>query len=217
MTKAIDKLISGYIRFRDHYSNPSQSLYKNLVEQGQKPIALIIGCCDSRVDPAIIMDCDPGDLFVVRNVANLVPPCEEDRHYHGTSAALEFGICVLNIPHIVILGHSHCGGIRSLTTENSHAHKELVFVSRWMDLVDLPSNHEMKQYFHLTPQQKEELYGKQSLISSLKNLQTFPWIQEKIERGDLELHAWYFNLTTGNIDEFDSETKEFQELSKRIS
>lgn len=219
MVTDIDKLISGYIRFRDHYSH-SQPLYKSLAEQGQKPIALIIGCCDSRVDPAIIMDCDPGDLFVVRNVANLVPPYEEDRHYHGTSAALEFGICVLNIPHIIILGHSQCGGIRSLITENTentedtHNHKELTFISKWMDLVNFPPDHDMKQYLHLTPQEKEEIYSKQSIMGSLKNIQTFPWIQEKIKQGALELHAWYFNLATGIIDQFDFETNQFKELIK---
>jgi len=206
-----DKLISGYARFRHHYLNQNPSFYKNLVLNGQSPIALIIGCCDSRVDPAIVMDCDPGDLFVVRNVANLVPPYEQDGHYHGTSAALEFGICVLNIPNIILLGHSQCGGIRSLLLD--HANTKLSFVSKWMDLVHFPSNNNIKPQPHLPIEQTEAFYGKQSLIRSLDNLRTFPWIQERILANTLELHAWYFHLTTCTIDQFDPKTQAFKALT----
>lgn len=210
MPKSIEKLIAGYSRFRKNYLGPSQALFKTLVENGQNPIALIIGCCDSRVDPALILDCNPGDLFVIRNVANLVPPHENDRHYHGTSAALEFGICTLNIPNIILLGHSHCGGIRSLLQDQPN--QEGTFITKWMNLVDVPSAKKMEDYAHFTGFQKEELYGKNALMGSYKNLLTFPWIQERKQKRTLDIHAWYFKLETGTIDQYDPDSHEFHPL-----
>lgn len=210
MIAKINKLFAGYTRFRQHYLKPSQTLFKTLVEQGQNPLALIIGCCDSRVDPAIVLDCDPGDLFVVRNVANLVPPHEDDQHYHGTSAALEFGVCTLNIPNIIIMGHSQCGGIRSLF-ENKPEQKG-IFISKWMQLVKIPDPSQMKDLPLLTQPQKEELYGKESLINSLNNLKSFPWIQERLSKGSLNLHAWYFKLETGIIEHYDPQTHKFKPI-----
>lgn len=112
MPKEIDRLVRGYQAFRSHYFNRDNPIFEKLVYHGQHPKALMIACSDSRVDPAIIMNAQPGDLFIIRNVANLVPPYEDDDTYHGTSAALEFGVCILNIRHIVIFGHTQCGGIR---------------------------------------------------------------------------------------------------------
>src|SRR5688572_23579543 len=104
MLSEIDYLIEGYKKFRQEYFEDNQALYESLAKKGQKPRYIVVACSDSRVDPAILMNCQPGDLFVIRNVANLVPPCEFDSHYHGTSAALEFGICNLKIQHVIILG-----------------------------------------------------------------------------------------------------------------
>jgi carbonic anhydrase len=212
--KNIKKLLSGYSRFyKNHLQRSgSDSHYQKLLKQDQKPIAIVIGCCDSRVDPAIILDCDPGDLFVIRNVANLVPPYENDRHYHGTSAALEFGVCSLNIPNIIILGHSGCGGIRSLLDKGG-PNKKTTFISKWMRLVKIPSSKQMESYQHLTHRHKEELYGKKSLTGSLKNLMTFPWIKQRIETNKLRLYGWYFNLSTGSLEEYNPMTKEFNALT----
>ncbi len=216
--KGMDKLLSGYSRFHQHLLHQevgADSYYQKLLKQDQKPIAIIIGCCDSRVDPAIILDCDPGDLFVIRNVANLVPPYENDRHYHGTSAALEFGVCSLNIPNIIVLGHSECGGIRSLLEEKPN--KKRTFISKWMSLVKIPTATQMKKYSPLTFKQKEELYNKKSLMGSLKNLMTFPWIKERIESDTLRLHVWYFNLLSGNLEKYDSSTKEFRNILAQVA
>ena len=111
MPKEVQSLIEGYRSFRQQYLENNKSRYDQLVHQGQRPKMLVIACSDSRVDPAVLTQAEPGDLFVIRNVANLVPPYEADTtYYHGTSAALEFGICGLGIRHIVICGHSQCGG-----------------------------------------------------------------------------------------------------------
>lgn len=214
--KDMDKLLAGYSRFHQHHLQLSgaDTHYQKLLKQDQNPIAITVGCCDSRVDPAIILDCDPGDLFVIRNVANLIPPYENDHHYHGTSAALEFGVCTLNIPNIIVLGHSECGGIRSLLAEKPS--KKGSFIAKWMRLVKIPSAIQMKSYYHLSDKQKEELYGKKSLMGSLKNLMTFPWIKEKVEANKLRLHAWYFNLSTGNLEEYDPKTKQFKALLEKL-
>ena len=197
MTIAIENLIEGYSRFRKHFYSKGNVLYKNLSEQGQNPSVLIIACCDSRVDPTISR-CTPGELFVIRNVANLVPPYEEDDHYHGTSAALEFGVCVLNIPDIIILGHSQCGGIQALLERNT-AHP-YSFVDKWMELAIC------------SEQDKPELCERESLVGSLNNLMTFPWIRDRVKTKKLNLHGWYFNLSHGTIDRFDRESKRFLPL-----
>jgi len=123
MDKEIAALIEGYQKFRAHYFGTKKTTFAELVRQGQRPKALIVACSDSRVDPALMLDCAPGDVFVIRNVANLVPPYEDDqRFYHGTSAALEFGVHVLEIPHVIVLGHTLCGGIQALLDHTFEAY-----------------------------------------------------------------------------------------------
>ena len=112
--KSLDELVAGFHRFQQRYFQSERKLYEKLMLQGQAPKVMVVACCDSRVDPAIVTDCDPGDLFVVRNVANLVPPCEEGGGYHGTSAALEFAVRCLRVEHVIVMGHTRCGGIRAL-------------------------------------------------------------------------------------------------------
>lgn len=110
MPKSLKELVKGYQSFREKYAEGDNDFMKNLSEKGQSPETIVVACCDSRVDPALLLQCDPGDLFIVRNVANIVPPYEQDALHHGTSAALEFGICYLKAKNLVILGHSQCGG-----------------------------------------------------------------------------------------------------------
>jgi carbonic anhydrase len=204
----LENLLSGYTRFRDKFFASDNILFKNL-SLGQNPSALIVSCCDSRVDPAIILDCDPGELFVVRNVANLVPPYENDHHYHGTSAALEFGVCHLHVPHIILLGHSQCGGIKSLVerkTQNPDS-----FIDKWMELARCSIIDELKQCCS-SPKSTEQC-EKESLIGSLGNLKTFPWIKTKVDANELILHAWYFDLIEGNLEIYDETTQQFLPFS----
>jgi carbonic anhydrase len=128
------QLIEGFARFREMHYATNDALFRELVEQGQAPKIMVVACCDARVDPALILDCAPGDLFVIRNVANLVPPAENQGHYHGTSAALEFGVRKLKVEHLIVLGHAHCGGIRALLEGDMQ--KEDVFISEWMGIAD---------------------------------------------------------------------------------
>lgn len=186
-------LIEGFGRFREHHFE--SDLFRRLSRQGQKPKVLVLGCCDSRVDPAIILDCDPGDLFVIRNVANLVPPFENAGHYHGTSAALEFGVCNLGIEHIIVLGHAQCGGIRALMEGSSgDGHS---FIKSWMKLAESAKERALSKSNEGTDAAKE--CEKEAILASLSNLMTFPWIKSRVEDRTLELHGWYFDIEEGKL------------------
>src|ERR1700733_1757799 len=134
MEHTFKKIIEGYQQFRKKYALGDKAIMESLSDQGQQPKMMVVACCDSRVDPALILQCDPGDLFVVRNVANIVPPYEKDEAHHGTSAALEFGIRSLGIQHLVLLGHSQCGGIEALL-DHSRGIKDNDFISSWVSLI----------------------------------------------------------------------------------
>lgn len=187
MEKSYNKLLDGYKAFRSKYAEHEDSILKVLSRDGQKPEVLVVACCDSRVDPALIMQCHPGDLFVIRNVANIVPPYECDKTHHGTSTALEFGICYLNIKHIILLGHSHCGGIASLFRKESLPQDD--FISSWVSLIK-PGN-----ISRLTVDECAKL----GLEKSYFNCLTFPWIKEKVENHQLKIHMWYFDIEKGEI------------------
>ncbi|MFM2396759.1 MAG: hypothetical protein RLZZ144_9, partial [Pseudomonadota bacterium] len=111
MSDAPQQLVEGFLRFREQHFAHKDSLYQQLVQHGQTPKTLVVACCDSRVDPALVLDCAPGDLFVIRNVANLVPPSEDRAGHHGTTAAIQYGVVNLGVEHIIVLGHAHCAGI----------------------------------------------------------------------------------------------------------
>lgn len=199
MKKSLSKIINGYLQFRNQYAIGDQSVMRLLAYEGQKPEIMIIACCDSRVDPSLIFQCDPGELFVVRNVANIVPPYECDEKHHGTSAALEFGICHLHVKHLIILGHSQCGGIQTLF------HKETVkkndFISNWVSIID----HEDKA-------SSVDTLAKNALSYSYENCLTFPWIKERLDHKTLEIHRWFFDIKTGLIFVYSEKKKAFENL-----
>ncbi len=210
MSEDLDYIIAGYKKFRHKYFEGSNDLYEDL-KKGQNPKVLVVACSDSRVDPAIILNCKPGDLFVVRNVANLVPPYENDSGHHGTSAALEFGILGLGIKNIIVLGHSSCGGISALVS-NPHSLKEQNFISRWMEIATPALDKTIKNYPEANHDEKVGKCAKFALINSLNNLLTFPWIKQRVEAKQLSLHSWYFNIDSGIIEELSEQTQEFAEL-----
>ena len=190
---SLAQLLEGYGRFRrDHFDS---ALFKKLQSEGQMPKFLVLGCCDSRVDPAIILDCSPGDLFVIRNVANLVPPFENAGHYHGTSAALEFGVCNLGVEHVIVLGHSQCGGIRALIDGSSSGSSS--FIGSWMKIAEKARNEVIGRNLEDRSLQKE--CEMQAILGSLENLLTFPWVKSRVESGHLQLHGWYFDIENGTL------------------
>lgn len=189
-------LIAGFGRFREAHFESDR--YRRLSEQGQTPKVLVLGCCDSRVDPAIILDCAPGDLFVIRNVANLVPPYENAGHYHGTSAALEFGVCNLGVEHVIVLGHAQCGGIRALI-EGGAPGEEHSFIGRWMKLANPAREAVFSTQPDAKPGQLARECEKQAILASLENLLTFPWVKSRVEAGTMLLHGWYFDIESGML------------------
>lgn len=204
----IQQLLEGSEQFRQIYFGNDRTLFDSLVAQGQKPKIMIIACSDSRVDPAVIFNCQPGQLFVVRNIANLIPPCETNDSHHGTSAALEFGVRYLDIEHIIIIGHTQCGGIGALLEHgyNSDAQGKS-FIMRWMDLARDAYDHVMAEHKNESFEKKIYICTQHALKISLQNLKTFPWIDQRVKDGKLMLHAWYFDLETGAIARYNKENK----------
>ena len=201
------RLTDGYRTFLDGRFNDERARYQALAERGQKPEIMVIGCCDSRVAPEVIFDAGPGELFVVRNVANLVPPFEDDKEtYHGTSAALEFAVQSLRVKHIVVLGHAHCGGI-SAVAKGADALSPGDFIGKWMTqitpVVDKlgPPGADFGKYL-----MRMELAV---VEHSLNNLMTFPCVRILVERGHLQLHGAYFGVATGLLMIRDPATGEF--------
>lgn len=200
MKEFYEDILRGYQQFREKYTTGDNSIMKFLADYGQNPQVMVIACCDSRVDPALILQCDPGELFVVRNVANIVPPYEKDAMHHGTSAALEFGVCYLNVKHLIILGHSQCGGINALLNESSLHQND--FISNWVSLIKSPHSSHPDQ----------EACAKEALIQSKSHCMTFPWIKKDILENKLKIHLWYFDIKSGQIYAYDETKKIFLSL-----
>ena len=206
MSPEIKKLIEGNKLFRKNFNT---ALFNELVEQGQKPKIMIIACSDSRVDPTRVFNCQPGDLFVIRSVANLVPPCEDNTAYHGTSAALEFGINFLEVEHIIIFGHTKCGGIQALFENISNVwnNKKYNFIAKWMDIARPAYDKVISEHGNASFEEKVVLCEQYALINSLHNLHSFPWVQERINQGTLSIYAWYLDLATGVVRMYDQENQ----------
>ncbi|NNM60463.1 MAG: carbonic anhydrase [Legionellales bacterium] len=202
MERSFKKILAGYQSFREKYALGDQSIMQFLHSYGQQPQIMVVACCDSRVDPALILQCDPGDLFVVRNVANIIPPYEKDDAHHGTSAALEFGIRFLNIDHLILLGHSQCGGIQSLLNEDSIKNND--FITNWVSVI---KSHEECSY-------NTDDYAKAALQQSYQNCLSFPWISQKVNDKKLIIHLWFFDIQSGQIFTYSELKKQYIPLTE---
>jgi len=202
-------LLDGYWRFRNERHAPDKGRYQQLAAIGQSPTAMVIGCCDSRVDISAIFDAEPGDIFIMRNVANLVPPFERDGKFHGTSAAVEYAATVLNVPNLIVLGHSQCGGIAAYRVSDKEK-DDPSFIGRWLTLLkglDVKKS-EIKAFGEETA---FELAG---VRQSLANLRTFDALQEREAAGLLNLHGLHFDIGSGTVLALDEETDTFAPLPK---
>lgn len=187
-----DALLSGYRRFREDHWPTARAEYEALAAKGQKPHTLVVACSDSRADPALIFDTAPGQLFVVRNVANLVPPYEPDGHLHGVSAALEFGVKVLNVSRIMVMGHAHCGGVNAMLHGAPADCQD--FVAPWVQQ-GVPLVRRIAET--CSPEEVEQLAEEAVVRLSLQNLRTFPWIAEREAAGTLALSGVHFGIADG--------------------
>lgn len=208
----ITKLTAGFKDFRDDGFQENRATYESLVDQGQKPKVALVACSDSRVDPSTVLQADPGDLFIVRNVANLVPPDEPDGQYHGTSAALEYAVQHLEVGHLIVLGHAHCGGIRSMFEEPDEGSDGNRFVLPWMNLVRSAYLRIQGTMPHATDDQKARACEQSAVLVSLENLMTFPSIQQRVGNGKLRLHGWYIDIRSCTLHVYDSSRQRFEPI-----
>ena len=192
-----DRLVEGYRQFADGRLRHEQDRYRELAEAGQSPEVLVIGCCDSRVSPEVIFDARPGELFVVLNVANIVPPYEPDGHAHGVSAALEFGVAALKVKHIVVLGHARCGGVKAFA-EKAEPLSPGDFIGNWMRLM-APAAEKAGPQDQLSWADYITRLEQANVANSLDNLKTFPRLRELIASGEVAIHGAYFGVATGEL------------------
>ena len=204
----ISHLFEGIKQFRKRFYEKNNDLMRRLVDLGQAPPALVISCSDSRVDPTLLSDADPGQLFVVRNVANLVPPYDPERYFDGAGAAIEYAVCHLKVDHIIVLGHAHCGGIKAMLGAAGGEWPDRDFIGNWVSMamdasrLYLTETDDEGLPLQVSLQRLREnahLVERASISGSLKNLLTYPWVRERVEAGTLVLHGWWFDLDTGDL------------------
>lgn len=209
MSSFPEKLADRYKRFKIRNFVPNADLYEELATHGQEPDTMIISCCDSRVDPETIFNAMPGELFVMRNIANLVPPFETGGRFHGVSAAIEFAVLNLRIKHLVILGHSSCGGIKAALDQSAAIQTEAQFISRWMSMLDDARLAMLASHQTDTKEGKQDALEKESIKQSIRNLRSFPFVSEVEEKGRLALHGAHFNIKTGTLSVLNHSTGTF--------
>ena len=206
MSQFPEHLTDRFRRFKFRHFAPNQDQYEKLAAEGQTPDVMIVSCCDSRVDPETIFSAMPGELFVVRNVANLVPPFETQGKYHGVSAALEFAALNLRVKHIVVMGHSGCGGVRACLDHEALRQTEAAFVTNWMSMLDGARERVLAANPAATPAELRRALEREGIKTSLDNLRTFPCIQALEAKGRIKLHGTYFDIAEGSLSVLDPDT-----------
>ncbi len=206
----VSELVEGYHRFLDGRYTEEAELYRELAEIGQSPKTMVIACCDSRVDPSAIFSAGPGRLFIVRNVANLVPPFEPDGDYHGTSAALEFAVKGLQVENILVMGHGRCGGIRAFLDGHYQGTSGYDFIDSWMSLLNPAKDDALQECAGETIEVQQRAMELASIRHSIENLMSFPFIQERVAEGKLRLRGAFFDISEGQLMALDPETGEFE-------
>lgn len=208
---AILRLLEGFRKFQENYFHGQDSIYR---QPGQAPKTLVIACSDSRVDPAILTGAEPGEIFVVRNVANLVPPFETTGQYHGVSSAIEFAVTGLKVQNLIVLGHRQCGGIQALMQSEPTEKKS--FITKWVSIASEAKQKVLKKYSETSFEEQCRHCEMESIGISIKNLATFPFIQEAVGAGKLTILGLYFDLESGEILELDQSSGVFEivDLSK---
>ena len=200
-----DRLLRGYASFRYGRFQTENQRYRALAETGQDPGVLVIACCDSRAAPELIFDASPGEIFVVRNVANLVPPYAPDGEYHGTSAALEFAVMGLRVRDIVVMGHGRCGGIKAALADASQPLSPGDFIGKWISLLEKPVA-ECMCAGDTDPGARQQRLEHLSIVHSLANLRTFPCINALVGADRIRQHGAWFDIALGELHVYDEET-----------
>lgn len=204
-----DYLVRRYHGWKATTYEQNKGWYLQLAEDGQHPRCMVVSCCDSRVHVTSIFGADQGEFFIHRNIANLIPPYSVDGHHHGTSAAVEYAVMTLKVSHLIVLGHSSCGGVQGcydMCCGNApELEKQSSFVGRWMDI--------LRPRFDALPDGSDEdrlrQLEKDSVVVSLENLMSFPVVKQAVEAGRLALHGLWMDIGLGGLQSFDSKTRTF--------
>ena len=208
MTQFPERLLSGYGRFMDGSYRAERDRYLELADRGQKPETLIISCCDSRAAPETIFNCGPGELFVIRNVANLVPAYAEGGDPFSTAAAMEFSILALKIKDIVVMGHGRCGGISAALDTGMEPLSPDNFVGRWIEPL-APLSEQVRNKEDLSAAERQTALERVSIYNSIRNLRSYPYIKALEEKGDVTLHGAWFDISSGELWVMDTATGDF--------
>ncbi|GHD74747.1 carbonic anhydrase [Vogesella fluminis] len=200
-----DPLLEGFRRFQQQYFSPENDLFAAL-RHGQRPVTLVIACCDSRVHPPALMGSQPGEMFVIRNVANLVPPHSPDNQHASVAAALEFAVLSLQVARIIVMGHAGCGGIRALMLRSTPQDSAL---THWLNIA-APAR-ELVYRHHAAEDEASRLRRceQAGILVSLNNLLTYPWLADKVKAGEVTLDGWYFDLNDGTLWGLDAPSNQF--------
>ena len=209
----LKNLIKGNADFKKYNFPRLEKELQELVEHGQHPEVMFIGCCDSRVTPDLMLNTRPGDMFILRNVGNFVPPFKHDEDFHGSAAAIEFAIAVLKVKHIIVCGHSHCGACKSLYEEIPDT-ESLVHVKTWLKLGMKAKERTLKNKKFNTEEEMYRATERNSIRHQLDNLLTYPDVEKLLKSGDLQIHGWYYDIATGGIDYYQKDEDIFRPLSE---
>jgi carbonic anhydrase len=212
LTHFPDQLADRFRRFKFRHFAPNQDRYEELAERGQSPDVMVVSCCDSRVDPETVFSAMPGELFVMRNVANLVPPYETSGKYHGVSAALEYAALNLRVHHIVVMGHSGCGGVRACLEKDTARQTPAQFIENWMSMLDEKRREVLAKHAADAPGLQRGALERAAVRTSIENLRTFPCIRTLEGKGRLALHGTYFDIASGSLSVLNQATGEFMPL-----
>ena len=207
--KDIAEFIAGFKRFQERYFSEDRDLFERL-GQGQSPKTMIVACADSRVDPALLTGAVPGDVFVVRNVANLVPPYERAGSFASVPAALEFAVLSLGVEHIIVLGHAQCGGIHALM---SGAGTSGEFIGKWVGIAQRARERVLAELAAKPPALQERACEQASILVSLENLMAYPWIAQRVAAGTVHLHGWYFDIEEGDLLSYNPARNAFEPVA----
>jgi len=210
----LNDLIKGNKEFRNSKKFIKlESELEDLVKNGQKPEVLFIGCSDSRVTPDLMLNSKPGDMFILRNVGNFVPPYKHDEDYHGSAAAIEYAVAVLKVKHIIVCGHSHCGACKSLY-EDIPDTKSLIHVKTWLKLGAKAKERTLKNKKFNTQEEMFRATERNSIRYQLDNLLTYPDVKRLLQEGGIKVHGWYYDIKTAKIDYYDKSDDKFKPLSE---
>ncbi len=212
MTHFPAHLTDRYQRFKFRHFENNRSHYEELANFGQNPDVMVVSCCDSRCDPETIFSAMPGELFVVRNVANLIPPFETGGMFHGVSAALELAVLNLRVKHIVVMGHTGCGGIKAALEHKAAKQTEDMFISRWMSMLDDCRLSVVSAHQGANRQTMVEALERAAINVSLANLRSFPFVAERENKNKLSLHGAVFDIATGNLEVLNEQNGAFHQI-----